>query len=296
MNPGESRRFVLRAIPRQGGTGRMLANVNASNDSDSRNNRAETGDLTVSARRDAGLELNPTFRLVPVGVPTELTFLVKAGGLEPINNVVVTLYPGRTTVRCKSVDVDGVACVVTNQWTCTIGTMDPGAQLCVARQRAVPASAGSPGHGANMSFNLTADDDAIGAKQYGTVLVVARQAVDVSLGWTSSSANFVGRNIRITASLHSAGIDVATNVSVSLEVPAPVEVVAVHAQPGRLRHRECSQDHLYARDARAGAGCARKFRRRRAQRGTRHVHRTFHRDGDQRRLARKQCRTTRPSS
>ena len=94
LNPGESRQFVLRAIPRQGGTGRMLANVNASNDFDSRNNRAETGDLTVTARRDAGLELDPTFRLAPVGVPTELTFLVKAGGLEPINNVVVALYPG----------------------------------------------------------------------------------------------------------------------------------------------------------------------------------------------------------
>ena len=116
--------------------------------------------------------------------------------------------------------------------------MDPGTQR-VLRVSALFPRAQDSGHGANMSFNLTADDDAFGANNYGTVLVVARQAVDVSLGWTTYSANFEGRNIRITGSLHSTGIEPATNVSVSFEVPEPMEVVA-----GTLSQGTCAIENL----------------------------------------------------
>ena len=56
---------------------------------------------------------------------------------------------------------------------------------------------------------------------------------------TTYSANFEGRNIRITGSLHSTGIEPATNVSVSFEVPEPMEVVA-----GTLSQGTCAIENL----------------------------------------------------
>ena len=231
LNPGETRQFVLRVIPRNAGTGHMTARVSASNDADGRNNQATSAELTVTPVRDVGIEAEPTYRLVPVGVPTDLTFLVKAGGILPINNVVVTLYPGSDNGAVKSVDIDGVACVITNRWTCSIGTLEPGQQR-VLRASALFTQADDPGRGANMVLQVTGDDDANGQNNDSTVLVVARQAVDVTLGYTSYSADFVGRTIRINSSVYSAGIDVATNVSVSFEVPAPVEVVGATLNGG----------------------------------------------------------------
>jgi len=231
LNPGETRQFVLRAIPRNAGTGHMTARVYASNDSNSRNDQATSAELTVTPVRDVGIDALPTYRLVPVGVPTDLTFLVKAGGILPINNVVVTLYPGSDNGAVQSVDIDGVACVKTNRWTCAIGTLQPGQQR-VLRASALFTVVDDPGRGANMVLQVSGDEDAMGQNNDATVLVVARHAVDVTLGSTSYSADFVGRTIRINSSVYSAGIDAATNLKVSFEVPAPVEVVSATLNGG----------------------------------------------------------------
>ncbi len=231
LNPGESRQFVLRAIPRQGGTGRITATLSASNDSNGRNDQATTPLLSVTALRDAGFDLGATFRLVPVGAPTDLNFAVRSAGLLPINNVLVTLYPGSDDGAVKSVDIDGVDCVWTNVWTCVIDTMNAGTQRNL-RVRALFTEQHQPGYGANMAFRLTADDDAFGSNNNGSVLVVARYAVDVSLGTPSTSAVFEGQTARVTSAIYSVGIEASTNVSVTLDVPAPAEVVSGTLEQG----------------------------------------------------------------
>ena len=234
LNPGESRQFVLRAIPRQGGSGRVTATVSASNDSNSRNDQSTTALLNVTALRDAGFDLGATFRLAPVGASTDLNFTVRSAGLLSINNVVITLYPGSDNGAVKSVDIDGVDCVKTNVWTCAIGSMNAGTQRNL-RVRALFTEPHQPGYGANMSFQLTADDDSFGSNNSGNVLVMARHAVDVSMGSTTSSAVFEGQTARVTSSISSVGIEASASVSVTLDVPAPAEVVS-----GTLEQGSCA--------------------------------------------------------
>ncbi len=186
--------------------------------------------LIATATRDVGIDLGSTYRVLAVGVPTDMTFPIRAYGTQPIENVVVRFYPSNAPDAVNSVDVNGAACPKpTNEYRCTIGTMYPGETRVL---RVNMRFSETPQIPANTYLQVSGDGDELFANDQGNVLVTARAAVDLAVSDLTGTSVFEGQTVRLGATLRSAGIDAANNVSVNFEVPAPLEVRAGTLQQG----------------------------------------------------------------
>jgi hypothetical protein len=186
--------------------------------------------LVAIATRDVGIDLGSTYRVLPVGVATDLTFPVHAYGTLPIENVRVRFYPSNASGEIKAVELDGVPCTrPTNTYECAAGTMSPGETRMLRVKVRFDATPQIP---ANSYLEVSGDGDQLFANNQGNVILTARAAVDVAISNLTGGTVFEGQLTRIGATLSSAGIDPANDVRVAFEVPAPLEIRAGTWQQG----------------------------------------------------------------